>query len=202
MDVDPAGVGILRVLAGGSKVTKHENDKLVARSLQWVGPKHRDLAALGPSASKPMGKEDRLKVGFLGNPWSLVRSKKLLGEPGTLQASMTKHDSTTPSEWKPELQAFLDTNEKGHLDAFEPKDLVKMLHGDIFRLLQQRAESTGDATSDLPIYFDKLEPMIQGVDTNPTGIPPIEAAQLSLAKELDIIKTHHDLLVSSIRLVG
>ncbi|TFK74062.1 DNA topoisomerase IV, alpha subunit [Pluteus cervinus] len=96
VDGDPYGIDIMSVYKYGSQSLSHENDKLAAKRVKWLGLWATELESLGISEEKliPMTKED---------------DKKAL--------SMLRRESThLPVRWREELSHMLENHRKAEIE--------------------------------------------------------------------------------------
>ncbi|KAI9572046.1 DNA topoisomerase IV alpha subunit [Boletus coccyginus] len=96
VDGDAYGLDILSVYRYGSQSLRHENEKLAAHRIQWLGIRSSDLAGLGIhlGALIPITKHDE---------------KKAL-------AMLQHHGNTLPGEWRKELMRILHTRRKAEIE--------------------------------------------------------------------------------------
>ncbi|CAA7260586.1 unnamed protein product [Cyclocybe aegerita] len=115
VDGDPYGLDILSVYKYGSKGMQHENDKLAARRIKWVGILASELASLG------------IDKGCL-LPITVHDEKKAI-------SMLRRTDTPLPGRWKKELQHMLHTRRKAEIEILtsvqsEEKMAVSVLTSD------------------------------------------------------------------------
>ncbi|KIM45445.1 hypothetical protein M413DRAFT_24646 [Hebeloma cylindrosporum] len=97
VDADPFGLDILSVYKYGSRAMQHENDKLAARRIKWLGLWASELGRFG------IAKDDLLQI-------TKHDEKKAL-------AMLRRENVPTPARWKKEMQYMLHSRRKAEIEV-------------------------------------------------------------------------------------